>query len=219
MTLSLAYFYDNLVPVFTFAGLVVFDLSGGLRAIQAEMDGFGVATVGLVTALGGGTLRDVLIGQLPVGWIIDPWPLGIVIPSAFLAYGIHRLGVAERAIFNWVDAVGMATFCVAGAALSLEAGIHPLMAILMGVFTATFGGLLRDILCNVVPFVLRQEIYATAALLGAGLYVGLLQLGLDPALSALAGMVTALLLRGIAIFFKLNIREEDKHTSHLTKQK
>ncbi|HAT84692.1 MAG TPA: hypothetical protein DCS30_01190, partial [Rhizobiales bacterium] len=92
--------------------------------------------------------------------------------------------------------------------------IHPLMAIMMGVITATFGGLLRDILCNVVPFVLRQEIYATAALLGAGLYVGLLKLGLDPALSALIGMSAALLMRGVALHFKLHVKPDDSNTSH-----
>lgn len=204
-TLTLSVILDNALPVFSILGLIVFAMSGGMRAKQAGMDLFGIMTVGFVTAAGGGTLRDLLIGNSPVNWVADPWPLAVILPASLLAFLVDHVGFSQRAILNWVDAVGMATFCITGAAVALSADIHPLMAILMGVFTATFGGLLRDILCNVVPFVLRQEIYATAALLGSGLYVGLLSLDLDPALCALIGMSAALLMRGIAIHFKLNV--------------
>ena len=201
--------FDNVVPIFTISGLIVFAMSGGLRAIQSEMDFFGVLMLGFVTAAGGGTLRDLLIGATPVNWISDPTPLVIIFPSALLAYGVERLGWAQRQLFNWVDAIGMATFCVSGAALALDLGIHPAISVMMGVIAATFGGLLRDILCNVVPFVLRQEIYATAALLGAALYVGLVMLGIEATLSAVVGMVAALTLRGFAIRYKFNIRTGD----------
>lgn len=219
MTPILQTILDNVVPVFFYSGLIVFVMSGGLRAIHAGMDIFGVVMVGFVTGAGGGTLRDILIGALPVSWVVDPTPLAIIVPSALLAYGIDRLDWSQRAIFNWIDAVGMATFCVAGAALTLEAGLHPAIAVLMGVFTATFGGLLRDILCNVVPFVLRQEIYATAAMLGAGLYVGLVLLGFDKALAALVGMSAALVVRGFAIRFKLNVKPENASASHFPDKK
>ncbi|MCT4654791.1 MAG: trimeric intracellular cation channel family protein [Cohaesibacter sp.] len=205
---TLSHLLDNALPILTVAGLIVFAMSGGLRARQADMDIFGVITVGFVTAAGGGTLRDVLIGNVPVNWIVDPWPLAIILPSSLLAFGADRLEMSNRAILNWVDALGMATFCVTGAALSLSQGIHPVMAAMMGIITATFGGLLRDILCNVVPFVLRQEIYATAALLGAGLFVGLVSFGLDEGLSALAGMAAALALRGVALHYKLNVKAD-----------
>lgn len=216
---SLSIVLDNALTAFTYAGLIVFAMSGGIRAKQAEMDLFGVVTVGFVTAAGGGTLRDLLIGISPVNWVSDPWPLAIILPSSLLAYLVKHLGFSQRAVLNWIDAVGMATFCVAGAGVALAFNIHPLMAVLMGVFTATFGGLLRDILCNVVPYVLRQEIYATAALLGAGLYVGLLQLGLEPSLCALIGMSAALIMRGIAIHFKLHVKLEDSNASHFPDEK
>ncbi|WP_316861415.1 trimeric intracellular cation channel family protein [uncultured Cohaesibacter sp.] len=207
MSVLLSLILDKGVPIFFYAGLVVFAMSGGLRAIQAQMDLFGVLMVGLVTATGGGTIRDILIGSLPVNWVADPGPLAIVLPSSLLAYGVHHLGWSQRQIFNWVDGIGMAIFSVTGAAITAKLGHHEVICIMMGVVTATFGSLIRDILCNVVPFLLRQEIYATAALLGATLYVGLQMLGVDEAISALIGMSSALTLRGMAIRYKFNVRE------------
>lgn len=201
-------FLDNVVPIFFHAGLIVFAMSGGLRAIQVEMDMFGVILVGFVTGAGGGTLRDILIGALPVNWVVDPTPLTFILPSALLAYGINWLGWSQRAVFNWIDAIGMAIFCVTGAALCMDLGLHPVIAVFMGVITATFGGLIRDILCNIVPFILRQEIYATAALLGSCLYVAMRLMGFEEALAALAGIGAALTLRGLAIRYKFNVRED-----------
>ena len=198
----------NVVPVFFYAGLIVFAMSGGLRAIQVEMDFFGVLMVGFVTGAGGGTLRDILIGATPVNWVKDPTPLAIIFPAALLAYGVERAGWSQRQIFNWIDAIGMATFCVTGAAMTLEMGLHPAICIMMGMITATFGGLIRDILCNIVPIMLRQEIYATAALLGSTLYVGLRMMEFDAAFSALVSMAAALIMRGIAIRYKFNTRKD-----------
>lgn len=208
MLISLETVLANLVPVFFYSGLIVFAMSGGLRAIQGEMDLFGVLMVGFVTGAGGGTLRDLLIGVQPVNWVVDPSPLAIILPSSLLAYGVQRLGWANREIFNWIDAVGMATFCITGSALTMDMGLHPVICVLMGVITATFGGLLRDILCNIVPLMLRQEIYATAAVLGSSLYVGMQMWEFDRALSALVGMSAALILRGLAIRYKFNIKED-----------
>ncbi|WP_171022059.1 trimeric intracellular cation channel family protein [Cohaesibacter sp. CAU 1516] len=203
---SPAFIFDNIAPVFFYAGIIVFAMSGGLRAIQAEMDLFGVLMVGFVTAAGGGTLRDILIGSVPVNWVVDPMPLAIILPAALTAYGIQRIGWEQRQIFNWIDAIGMSVFCITGAALTVEMGLHPVICIMMGMITATFGGLVRDILCNVVPLVLRQEIYATAAMLGSTLYVILQQFDMDRSVSALVGMSAALILRGVAIRYKFNIR-------------
>ena len=207
MLISAETILDHVVPIFFYAGLVVFAMSGGLRAIQVEMDFFGILMVGFVTGAGGGTLRDLLIGALPVNWVSDPTPLAIIFPSALLAYGVDRMGWSHRQIFNWIDAVGMATFCVAGSAMTLDMGLHPAICVMMGVVTATFGGLIRDILCNVVPFVLRQEIYATAALLGSLLYVGMRMLDITSSLCALVGMSAALILRGLAIRYKFNVKK------------
>nr|WP_319390104.1 trimeric intracellular cation channel family protein [uncultured Cohaesibacter sp.] len=206
-------FLDTIVPIFFYAGLIVFAMTGGLRALQSEMDFFGVLMVGFVTATGGGTLRDILIGALPVNWVSDPTPLAIVMPASLLAYAVERIGWSQRQIFNWIDAIGMAIFSVTGTVLTLELGHHPAICIMMGVITATFGGLIRDILCNVVPFLLRQEIYATAALLGSCLFVGFHYLEVDPAVSAIISMGAALLLRGLAIRYKFNMRDEDQKAS------
>lgn len=203
---SPAFIFDNIVPVFFYAGVIVFAMSGGLRAIQADMDLFGVLMVGFVTAAGGGTLRDILIGAMPVNWVVDPLPLAIIFPSALAAYGIHHIGWGQRQIFNWIDAIGMAVFCITGAVLTVDMGLHPIICIIMGMITATFGGLVRDILCNVVPLVLRQEIYATAAMLGSTIYVVMQHFAMDRAVSALVGMSAALILRGFAIRYKFNVR-------------
>ena len=208
MLISAATILDNVVPVFFYAGLIVFAMSGGLRAIQAEMDFFGVLMVGLVTGAGGGTLRDILIGNLPVNWVNDPTPLAVIVPASLLAYGVEHIGWSQRAIFNWIDAVGMATFCVTGSVMSMDMGLHPIICIMMGVITATFGGLIRDILCNIVPLMLRQEIYATAAMLGSTLYVCMQLAGMDRALSALVSMSAALILRGLAIRYKFNVKAD-----------
>ena len=206
MIFSPAYIVENIMPVFFYAGLIVFAMSGGLRAIQAEMDLFGVLMVGFVTGAGGGTLRDILIGAMPVNWVVDPMPLAILFPSAMAAYGIHHIGWGQRQIFNWIDAIGMSVFCITGAALTTEMGLNPFICILMGMITATFGGLVRDILCNIVPLMLRQEIYATAAMLGSTIYVIMQMLEIDKAICALSGMVAALILRGFAIRYKFNIK-------------
>lgn len=157
------------------AGVFFFAFSGGMIAARKSLDPFGAVIVGAAAGMGGGTLRDILLGQLPVYWVDAPEYLAIAGIGALTGYyGSTLLSTgtgARRAALAWADAVGLSVFCVLGAQAGLLAGAHWSIAILTGVMTAAFGGLLRDVLVNDVPLVLREEIYALAALAGAAAYV------------------------------------------------
>ncbi len=180
-------------------GVAVFALSGTLAAGRAHLDIFGFAVVASITGVGGGTLRDLVLGSTPVFWVLDPAYIWICLIMAALAYFAMPWVASRYRLLLWMDAGGVALFAVGGTEKALVLGASPLIAVMMGVMTAVFGGLARDLLCGEVPLVLRREIYATAAFLGAALYVGLEISGMTPGLSALIAMAAAFALRLLAI--------------------
>ncbi len=151
-------------------GVFVFGLSGALAADRRGMDLFGFLAIGLLPAIGGGTVRDIVL-DAPVFWVQDPIYLWLILAAALLTFVaapyIHRV---ERALL-WADAVGLSAFCVAGAAKAYNLTQSPTIAVAMGVVTAVLGGIIRDVVCNEIPLVLRQDIYATAAFAGALVFV------------------------------------------------
>ena len=183
------------------AGTFVFAISGALAASEKRFDIFGAGILALVTAVGGGTLRDVLIGSTPVGWMQDLNYL-IVIGAAVVIsfFGKTYILKLRRTLFLF-DTIGIALFTLLGLQKTLALGLSPVIAILMGVVSAVFGGVLRDVLSNVEPLIFRKEIYATACLAGGVLFVGLRALEVpalvstdrpdhhDPDLSRDAGVV------------------------------
>lgn len=180
-------------------GCAVFAISGALAAGRKRMDLFGVLVVAVITAIGGGTVRDLLLGRTPVFWLRDPALLAVASTVAVLIFfTAHRLENRFRALL-WADAVGLALYAVLGAEIALIAGAHPWAAVLLGVATASFGGVLRDVICNEIPLLLRKEIYALAALAGASAFVLLRMQGVwrDPAL--LVGMAVCFAIRAAAI--------------------
>lgn len=188
-----------------YAGVFFFAVSGGLIAARKELDPFGAVIVGAVAGMGGGTLRDVLLGALPVYWVNAPEYLAIAAAGALAGYYGSivvpgEVGARRRAL-AWADALGLSVFCVLGAQAGLDAGAGWAIAILTGVMTAAFGGLVRDMIVNDVPLVLREEIYALAALAGASVYVGATMLGLPTSASACGAAVFAFVLRGAAMRF------------------
>jgi uncharacterized membrane protein YeiH len=186
------------LDVFAVAMLAV---SGGLSAARRRLDIFGFAVIGTVTGVGGGTVRDLLLGINPILWVEDPVYIAVCVGvSAAMFFAAPYVARRER-ILLWADALGLAMFSVLGTQRALLHDAAPLIAVVMGVITATFGGMLRDVLCAQVPLIMRKEIYATAAVIGAIGYVGLLQLGLDADVAALAGFAAALFVRGAAITF------------------
>ncbi|TNF89236.1 MAG: trimeric intracellular cation channel family protein [Gammaproteobacteria bacterium] len=159
-------------------GVFVFAISGALAADRRGMDLFGFVVIALLPAIGGGTVRDVVLGA-PVFWVQDTIYLWLIGAAALLTFvAAPALKKVERLLL-WADAVGLSAFCVAGAAKSYALTGSPEVAVVMGVVTAVLGGIIRDVVCNELPLILRQDIYATAAFVGAVAYVGLNLLGVD----------------------------------------
>jgi uncharacterized membrane protein YeiH len=177
-------------------GVAVFAVTGALVASRKEMDLIGFIFLGVVAGVGGGTVRDMALGQTPVFWVGEPAYLLICVAASVLVFFAAHLAWSRLRVLIWLDAVGLALFAVLGADKALAFG--PVVAATMGVVTAVMGGMIRDILGGESPVVLRREIYATAALLGAVVYLlALPALSHDAAI--LAGFLAGLALRGLAL--------------------
>jgi uncharacterized membrane protein YeiH len=175
---------DVLLVVLDMMGIFVFALSGGLVGVRKELDIFGVLVLSLATGLGGGFIRDVLIGAVPPAALADWRYLMVPVVAGLVVFGFHpALGRMERLV-TVLDAFGLGLFCVTGALKALAFGLGPLPAALMGMLTGIGGGILRDMLTGRVPVVLRGELYATPALVGAGIAVAGSEAGVASAVIA-----------------------------------
>jgi uncharacterized membrane protein YeiH len=179
------------------AGLAVFAASGALAAARAGRDIVAACFFAIVTATGGGTTRDLLIGA-PVFWMHDSAPVTICLAVAVLVWLVPRRWWPERAL-DWCDAAGLAAYAVYGAGKALHFGIPPLPAAIMGVVTACMGGIVRDVVAGVPSIILRRELYVTAAAVAAGLSTGLVLLGLESPWPAMIGAAAGFGLRAGAI--------------------
>jgi uncharacterized membrane protein YeiH len=179
------------------AGVAVFAISGALAAARARQTIVTFAFFAAVTGIGGGTLRDILIGA-PVFWVGRSDYIGVCLAAA-LAVWVLRADRWPLPSLLWFDAIGMAAYAVLGAAKAGSYGLPPLVCIVMGVLTASFGGIVRDVLAGVPSILLRREIYVSAAALGATAYVGLAELGVDRWLASGLGVAAGFILRGLAI--------------------
>lgn len=200
---------STVFPVIEAIGLVAFSVSGALVARRKRMDLYGAAVLGLITALGGGTLRDVLLGITPPVNLVSPLALLLaIVPALLLAVGpLGRLveRTIPRQLLFVADALGLAAFTVSGVSLALTRSPSWILALLCGVLTATGGGMLRDLLAGVVPAVLRREIYAVASLLGALIYLLLAALGLDPTWRALGALAVTVTVRVATYALRINL--------------
>ncbi len=186
------------------AGVIVFALSGVILACRSRMDPFGMLVLAAVTGIGGGTLRDLVLGVRPVFWVTDPTYLWVILATVGLSiisfHYIHRL---NRGFLPVADAFGLALFTVIGTHKALLLEAPGVVAVLMGVLTGVAGGMIRDILAHRVPMVLRQEIYATAAIAGGITYVVLDALSSPGTLTVALALLVTLSLRLGAIYWKL----------------
>ncbi|WP_305856034.1 trimeric intracellular cation channel family protein [Balneatrix alpica] len=186
-------------------GIIVFAVAGALRGCQKGLDIFGVLVFAIVTATGGGTLRDILMGDLPVTWMRDNTYLWLAIVSgAFTFFYAGRGPIPLRAL-TVADAVGLAVFTVLGADKALEAGMAPVIVVVMAVMTGCVGGIIRDVLAGEIPLIFHKEIYATAAIAGALVYVGLTHAGISGWWVPWLAMAVVLGLRLAAILFDLRL--------------
>ena len=186
-------------------GTISFAISGALVAMNKRMDPFGVLIIAFVTAVGGGTLRDVMIGIEPVSWMKNMTFVYVIISSAVFAVIFRkRISYLRKSLFLF-DTIGIALYTVVGVETGLVAGLHPLICIALGTMTACFGGVIRDILCNEIPVIFRKEIYATACILGGLTYFLLLQFLEDRNyLFVIAGIVV-ITIRLIAVRYKISL--------------
>ena len=170
-------------------GVFVFAISGGLLAVRKDMDLFGVVVLAFLPAVGGGTLRDLIL-DVPVFWLEDVAALAFAVAGGLAAFFAHPVLDRITKPLRLLDAAGMALFATAGAAKTLALGLPIPIVLMMGAVTACAGGLLRDVVANEDPLLLKQDIYATAALLAAAVYAGLAITGIT-GLAAYAGAITA----------------------------
>ncbi len=189
----------GIAAVLDWFGLVVFATTGALVASRKQMDIFGFALLATAAGIGGGTLRDVLLGQLPVFWVQQPAYLLVCVGVAALLFFTAHIPQSRLTLLLWLDAIGLALFAVTGAEKAQLAGAGPVVAVAMGVMTATFGGIIRDILGGETPIILSREIYVTAALLAALVFVAGLALGLTHPVALVSGFVAGFVLRAAAL--------------------
>jgi uncharacterized membrane protein YeiH len=180
-------------------------MTAALAAGRRKMDWFGVCVLACVTALGGGTLRDTLLGHYPLTWVHEPNLLLLCCGAALVTIAAARFMAALRWPFLMLDAVGLVVFTIIGCNVALEMGQPPIIVIVSGMITGIAGGILRDVLCNDVPLVFSSELYATVSMVTGGLYFGGLALGLPQDAVILGAAAIGFALRVAAIVFKLEM--------------
>lgn len=195
----------NLIYILDLCAVAVCAITATLEAQRRELDLFGVAVIAVIAGIGGGTVRDILLGRLPVYWIHDPLYVVVGITAAMLTFLVERKFAIPRNFFLLPDAVGLALFTVIGTSIAMSLQVNWLIAALMGVITGVFGGVIRDILCNEIPLIFRTDIYATAALIGALLLLALDSLGMPHAHALILSMCFTVAIRLAAIRFHIHL--------------
>jgi uncharacterized membrane protein YeiH len=185
-------------------GDVVFAISGALTAARYRMDVLGFVLIGTITGIGGGTTRDLLLGRT-VWWTQDPTELLLCVTAALVTFFFIKSDITRRQGMIWSDALGLAAFGVVGCHIALQFGAPFVIAVFMGMVTATGGGVIRDVLTNTQPMILCGQLYATAALLGSLGYASLLALGVPDIAAQLVAFLAAFLLRASAIIFNIRM--------------
>lgn len=192
--------------LFDLIGVGVFAVSGALAAGRRRLDLIGVVVAAAVTAVGGGTIRDVLLDRHPIFWLTDARYLLVIIIASIATMLYVRWARVPGITLDVADALGLALFTVTGAQVAERAGMPAITCVLLGTMTGAAGGVIRDVLLAQVPHILqRGSLYATAAIVGATLYLVLINLGMSPGVASLAGMACVAALRLAAIFWRLEL--------------
>ncbi|MEP1488553.1 MAG: trimeric intracellular cation channel family protein [Algibacter sp.] len=186
-------------------GTIAFTISGVLIAINKKMDLLGILIIGFVTAVGGGTLRDLLIGNAPVGWMKDITFTYVIIGSAIFAILLrNQINYLRTSLFLF-DTIGIGLYTVVGIEKGISADLHPIICIALGTMTASFGGVIRDVLCNEIPVIFRKEIYATACIIGGSVYFLLREFPIENNIVFVIAGVTVIIIRLLAVKFKISL--------------
>lgn len=186
-------------------GVAVFAVSGALAAGRKSLDVLGVVVVADVTAIGGGTIRDVLLDRHPIFWMHDPMYLIVASVAGLLTMGYVNVRPAPRTSLLVADALGLALFTIAGAQIAEAAHMPAMIVVVMATITGVAGGVLRDVLSAEVPLVLRRDIYATASIVGAAVYLVLQHFGIARTNAGFVGMASVVVLRLVGIFYAVRV--------------
>ncbi|MFT6333382.1 MAG: putative membrane protein YeiH [Saprospiraceae bacterium] len=180
-------------------GTFVFAISGVLTAIDKKFDIVGSIIIGIVTAVGGGTLRDLLIGETPVGWMKDLNYLYAILIAVIISYTFKKYILRLRRSMFFFDTLGIGMFTILGLQKTLDVGLSVHIALMMGIVSAAFGGVIRDVLTNIIPLIFRREIYATACLFGGLVFIGLEQLSSYEFINMTISMLTVMMIRYVSV--------------------
>lgn len=183
-------------------GTIAFAMSGALTAISKKLDPFGVFIIAFVTAVGGGTLRDVMIGRTPVGWMQDLEYVYVIALAFVLSILFRRKFDKLRTSLFLFDTIGLGVFTLIGLEKGINTGLHPIICIALGTMTACFGGVIRDILCNEIPVIFRKEIYATICIFGGVVFFMLKKLHLNEDVLYLITSAVIISIRLMAVKYK-----------------
>ena len=186
-------------------GTAAFAISGALFAIDKKMDGFGIFIIGFVTAVGGGTLRDVLIDKNPITWMSDLTYIYTIIISVLIAIVFRkRIAPLSKSLFLF-DTIGLGIFTIIGTEIGIQNGYHSIICVSLGMITATFGGVIRDTLSNEIPLIFHKEIYATACIIGAVTFLILNKSNVNQDLNYIITMLMVIIVRLAAVKMKLQL--------------
>lgn len=186
-------------------GTIAFAISGTFTAMQRKLDPFGVLIIAFVTAIGGGTVRDLLIGETPVAWMRDMQTCLIILFTA-LATMFFKTHVQKMKITLFLfDSLGLGLFTILGLAKGISFGLNPGICIALGTITGCFGGIIRDTLLNTIPLVFKREIYATACIMGGMFYFLLLEINIGTVVAKFLAIAFIFVMRIIAVKFKLSL--------------
>lgn len=183
-------------------GTMAFAMSGALTAMSKKLDPFGVFIIAFVTAVGGGTLRDIMIGRTPVGWMLDLKYVYVIIIGFVLAILFRKKFDRLRTSLFLFDTIGLGVFTLIGLEKGINIGLHPVICVALGTMTACFGGVIRDILCTEIPVIFRREIYATICILGGIVFFLLRKLNLENDILYLTTSIVIISVRLMAVKFK-----------------
>jgi len=186
-------------------GTFAFAVSGALTAMHKKLDVFGIFIIGFVTAIGGGTLRDILIGNTPVIWMEQTYYIYLIGIAVILAILFRRyLAHLSRSLFLF-DTIGLGIFTIIGVEAGIRAELDPIICIALGAMTGCFGGVMRDTLCNMVPVIFLKEIYATASIAGGVLYIVLFNLDLNSDVIYISTAGLIIIIRLLVVKFRVSL--------------
>lgn len=186
-------------------GTIAFAMSGALAAMSKKLDPFGVFIIAFVTAVGGGTLRDVMIGRTPVGWMQDPTYVYVIVWGFVLAIIFRKKLDKLRTSLALFDTIGLGVFTLIGIQKGIDYHLHPVICIALGTMTACFGGVTRDILCAEIPVIFRREVYATICIIGGIVFFALRKMNIESDIIYLITSCVIIAIRLMAVKYKWHL--------------